>query len=125
GAWLPHLDFNGEDRLKVHLYYELLQDGRVISAGTSLFCAPKHYAFLDPGLSVEAEGDTVTVTAKNFAKAVCVETEEGVLRLDDNFVDMEAGTRVFHILPSRDFTADGTEKTGAYRVRSVYEMAER
>ena len=123
GIWLPHLDFNDQDRLKVHLTYELLVDGKAISSGTTLFCAPKHYAFIDPQLQVSVDGNTVTVNAKNYAKYVSVETENGVLRLDDNFVDMEAGTRTFHILPSRDFTDDGTGVSGAYRVRSVFDIA--
>lgn len=110
GAWLPHLDFNDQDRLEVHLAYEFLVDGKVVSSGTTLFCAPKHYHFLDPELKVAVSGDVVTVTAKNYAKSVSVETANGILRLDDNFVDMEAGTKVFHILPSRDFTDDGTNK---------------
>ena len=125
GTWLPHLDFNDQDPLKVHLAYELIVNDEVISSGTTLFCAPKHYAFLDPELQVSVDGDIVTVTAKNYAKSVSVETENGVLRLDDNFVDMEAGTKVFRILSSRDFTDDGTGVSGAYRVRSVYEAAER
>ena len=75
--------------------------------------------------SFQGDGDTVTVTAENFAKSVSVETENGVLRLDDNFVDMEAGTKTFRILPTADFTAEGTGVSGAYRVRSVYETAER
>ncbi|MDD7738611.1 MAG: glycoside hydrolase family 2 protein [Fusicatenibacter sp.] len=125
GTWLPHLDFNGEDPLKAHLEYALIVDEQVISSGSTLFCAPKHYEFLDPELTVSVEGDTVTVTAKNYAKSVSVETEQGVLRLDDNFVDMEAGTKTFRILPSRDFTDDGTGVSGAYRARSVYETSER
>lgn len=123
GAWLPHLDFNDQDPLVAHLEYALIVNGEVISQGTTLFCAPKHYHFLDPELSVVVEGDTVTVTAKNYAKSVSVETENGVLRLDDNFVDMEAGSRTFSILPGRDFTDDGTGVSGAFRVRSVYEIA--
>lgn len=82
------------------------------------------------------DGDTVTVTAENYAKSVSVETENGILRLDDNFVDMEAGTRTFKILESRDFTAGSTgadipctfkggEVSGAFRVRSIYESADR
>ncbi len=164
GAWLPHLDFNGEDPLKVHLEYSLTVDGAVVSSGTTLFCAPKHYAFADPKLTVSVDGDTVTVTAENYAKSVSVETENGVLRLDDNFVDMEAGTRTFKILESRDFTTDetasggvsegktgcgadsasdtpcafkgsntlsdgntlsGGKVSGAFRVRSIYESADR
>lgn len=124
GAWLPHLDFNGEDPLKVHLEYSLLVDGHVISSGTTLFCAPKHYAFADPKLTVSVNGDEVTVSAENYAKSVSVETENGVLRLDENFVDMEAGTRTFKILESRDFTDDGTFVSGPFRVRSIYESSE-
>nr|WP_289767970.1 glycoside hydrolase family 2 protein [uncultured Acetatifactor sp.] len=123
GAWLPHLDCNDIDPLKVHLEYALYVDGSNVSSGTTLFCAPKHYAFEDPGLQVSVDGDTVTVTAANYAKAVSVETEEGILRLDDNFVDMEAGSRTFRILPGRDFTRDtdaAAEASGAYRARSVY-----
>ena len=117
-------------------------DGILVSSGTTLFCAPKHYAFADPKLTVSVDGDTVTVTAENYAKSVSVETENGVLRLDDNFVDMEAGTRTFKILGSRDFTADSTgtdipcafkggntlsggKVSGAFRVRSIYESADR
>ena len=128
GVWLPHLDCNDIDPLKVHLEYALYVDGTNVSSGTALFCAPKHYAFLDPELSVSVEGDTVTVTASNYAKSVSVEREEGILRLDDNFVDMEAGSRTFRILPGRDFT-DGTDAaaavSGAYRARSVYEVSDR
>ncbi len=125
GTWLPHLDFNGEDPLSVHLAYALEIGGRIVSGGTSLFCAPKHYHFLDPELTVRREGDTIAVTAKAFAKAVAVETDAGVLRLDDNFVDMEAGERAFHVLPGRDFTDPGNTYAGApLRVRSVYDAAE-
>ncbi len=125
GAWLPHLDFTGQDPLKVHLEYALYIEDTLVSSGSTLFCAPKHYAFLDPQLQVSVENDVVTVTAANYAKSVSVETENGVLRLDDSFVDMEAGSRTFRILPSRDFTDDGTLVSGAYRVRSIYESAER
>ena len=125
GTWLPHLDCNGEDPLTVHLVYELVIGGKTVSQGTSLFCAPKHYHFLDPELSVVREGDVITVRAKAFARAVAVETKEGILRLDDNFVDMEAGEHIFHVLPGRDFTDPGNTYAGApLRVRSVYETAD-
>nr|WP_300816640.1 glycoside hydrolase family 2 protein [uncultured Acetatifactor sp.] len=126
GAWLPHLDCNDIDPLKVHLEYALYVDGTNVSSGTTLFCAPKHYGFLDPELRVCVEGDRVTVTAANYAKSVSVETETGILRLDDNFVDMEAGSRTFRILPGRDFTEgkDAAEVSGAYRARSVYDISD-
>ncbi len=125
GVWLPHLDFNDQDRLKVHLYYEMEIGGKVVSSGTTLFCAPKHYKFLDPELEVSVKDDTVVVTAKNYAKSVSIETAEGVLRLDDNFVDMEKGSKTFKILPTRDFTAEGKGTFGEIRARSVYQVAEK
>ena len=127
GVWLPHLDCNDIDPLKVHLEYALYVDGTNVSSGTTLFCAPKHYGFLDPELRVCVEGDRVTVTAANYAKSVSVETETGILRLDDNFVDMEAGSRTFRILPGRDFTEGkeaAAEVSGAYRARSVYDISD-
>ena len=125
GAWLPHLDFNGEDPLDVHLGFELVVDGKVISRGSTLFCAPKHYHFLDPELTVSRKGDVITVHAENFAKAVSVEIEGGVLRLDDNFVDLEAGEAIFHVLPGRDFTDPGQKfETNTLRVRSLYDTVE-
>ena len=123
GTWLPHLDFSEYDPLEVHLQYALEVNGEIVSSGTTLFCAPKHYHFRDPELTVSVEGDVVTVTAKNYAKSVSVETEDGILRLDDNFVDMEAGIRTFRILSDRDFTGE-YPPSGAYRVRSVYEIQE-
>lgn len=145
GVWLPHLDFNDQDRLSIHLEYWLTKDTREseempesetrISEGTVLFCAPKHYHFLDPKLSVTIEGDTITVSAENYAQGVSVETKDGVLRLDDNFFDMEAGTRTIRIVPDRDFSlmdlseeehpARKALRAGEIRVRSVYETADR
>lgn len=56
-----------------------------------------------------------------------VETERGILRIDDNFVDIEAGSRTFRILPGRDFT-EGTDAAakvaGAFRARSIHDISE-
>ena len=63
GLWLPRLDANDIDPLRIHLSYALLDEsGKTVSAGAALFCAPKHYAFMDPQLSLRQEGDSVTVT---------------------------------------------------------------
>ena len=126
GVWCPHLDFNDQDPLEVHLTYSLEVDGKVVSHGSSLFCAPKHYHFADPKLSVKREGNTVTVTSAAFAKCVDIEIPEAVLRLDENFVDLEAGTYTFHVLPGCDFTDPGDCYEGqSVSVRSVFETAER
>ncbi|MBQ8094562.1 MAG: glycoside hydrolase family 2 protein [Clostridia bacterium] len=126
GEWLPHLDFNDQDPLEAHLTYEFAVDGASVSCGTSLFCAPKHYHFLDPELTLRQDGSDLVVTARNFARAVSVETEDSVLRLDDNFIDLEQGEHRFHVLPTRDFTKAGEEAApSSFRVRSLYDTYEK
>ena len=68
----------------------------------------------------------MTVTSAAFAKCVDIEIPEAVLRLDENFVDLEAGTYTFHVLPGCDFTDPGDCYEGqSVSVRSVFETAER
>ena len=122
GQWLPRLDANDIDPLRIHLSYALLDEsGKTVSAGAALFCAPKHYAFMDPQLSLRHEGDSVTVSSHGFAMAVSVETAEGVLRLSDCFFDMEAGEKTVQILPCRDFT--GVQPSGTLSVRSLWDAS--
>lgn len=116
GTWLDKEIYNGiADEREMHLYYEFVQDGEIVSSGSALFVAPKHYHFADPKLSVEVQGDTVTVKSEGYAKGVCVESEDGDLRLSDNFFDMEKGERTLTIM--------GKKPEGALRVRSVYDIA--
>lgn len=136
GAWAPHIDLNGLlgsgagcasasaadvcRQLRLHLTFAFVKDGQVISQGDCLFCAPKHYAFADPELTLSEkqteDGTFLTVTAKNFARAVAIESEDGELRLEDNYFDMEKGSRTVRVTGSRP--------EGKLRVRSLYESAE-
>lgn len=116
GTWLDKEIYNGlADEREMHLYYEFVQDGKMVSSGSAMFVAPKHYRFADPKLSVRVEGDTVIVTSEGYAKGVCIESEDGNLRLSDNFFDMEKGERVLAIV--------GKKPEGELRVRSVYDIA--
>lgn len=116
GTWLDREIYNGlADEREMHLYYEFVQDGKIVSSGSAMFVAPKHYRFADPKLSVRVEGETVIVTSEGYAKGVCVESEDGNLRLSDNFFDMEKGERVLAIV--------GKKPEGELRVRSVYDIA--
>ena len=116
GTWLDKEIYNGlADEREMHLYYEFVQDGKIVSSGSAMFVAPKHYHFADPKLSVRVEGETVIVTSEGYAKGVCVESEDGNLRLSDNFFDMEKGERVLAII--------GKKPEGKLRVRSVYDIA--
>ena len=116
GTWLDKEIYNGlADEREMHLYYEFVQDGKIVSSGSAMFVAPKHYHFADPKLSVRVEGDMVIVTSEGYAKGVCIESEDGNLRLSDNFFDMEKGERVLAIV--------GKKPEGELRVRSVYDIA--
>ncbi|MCM1026042.1 MAG: glycoside hydrolase family 2 protein [Roseburia sp.] len=84
-----------------------------LSCGTVLFCPPKHFRFEDPQLTVTAEGDELLVTAKAYAKSVEIINEADDLLLEDNYFDMNAGTRRIRILKGK---AEGL------KIRSVYDI---
>lgn len=74
------------------------EDGGLISAGTALFCPPKHFAFADPHLQAEIGGDTITVSAAAYARSVEIDFADADVVLSDNYFDMDAGTRTVKIL---------------------------
>ena len=115
GVWLNQMDFTGvAQEEEMHLWYEFVQDGKVISSGSTLFVAPKHYHFADPELSLTKEGNKVTVHSLAYAKGVCIESADGNLRLSDNFFDMEKGDKTVEILQNSNEDL---------LVRSVYDIA--
>jgi beta-mannosidase len=124
GTWLDKLDFSDEDPLEVHLTYELIIDGKRISNGTSLFCAPKHYHFLNPDLKVQVNGNEITVTADAFCKGVCVSTDDGNLQLSDNYFDMENGTETLQITDNAVWTENRMADLSSLKVWSVYDIAD-
>lgn len=95
---LPRMDFNKTDVERNHLWYELETADGVISCGSALFTAPKHYLFEDPHLRVERNGDILTVRGDAFAQFVWIDSPDGDIRLSDNAFDMEAGERTVRIL---------------------------
>nr|AGS53241.1 beta-mannosidase [uncultured bacterium contig00149] len=111
--WLDEMDFSDCDELSNYISYELLVDGAVVSAGTTLFCAPKHFNFIDPKLTVTRDGDTLTVTAAAYAKSVELYSDEDDFILSDNFFDINAGSASVRIL-----RGDPT----SVKVRSVYDV---
>ncbi len=80
-----------------------------------LFAPPKHYRFADPDLQVSVNGETkeVTVTAGAYAKSVEIWSPDGYVKLDDNYFDMEKGSRTVKLL-------EGEGK--ALKARSVYDI---
>ena len=112
--WMEKLDFFAYDELGVYFSYAYAVDGEVVSEGTCLFTAPKHFAYEDPQLSLSVNGDEITVNAKAYAGMVEIEGVDGDVRLSDNFFDMNPGSKTVKIVEG---------KATAFRVRSVYEIA--
>ena len=94
--------------------YQLLEDGEELSSGSVLFCAPKHFRFVDPHLTVRTEGDGIIVTADHYAKGIEVRNAADDLILSDNFFDLpgssEKRVKIFRGRPE------------GLAVRSVYDI---
>lgn len=97
-AWLDRLDFPDASLTEHYFSFAFEVDGRAISKGTALFCAPKHFAFADPRLEIRREGGEVVISAQAFAKHVYVESDDPDLLLEDNFFDLSAGERRIKVL---------------------------
>ena len=111
--WMEKLIFPDADELENYVEYEFWKQGRLISGGTTLFCAPKHFAFQDPCLSWTIQGNEITVSAKAYAKCVEILGEDGDLKLSDNYFDMSGGERKVTVLSGR---------AGSVKLRSVYDI---
>lgn len=113
--WLSELDFSDPEgsELDINFYYEFETDKGVVSEGSCIFTAPKHYHFADPGLSYEINGDVITVRSKAYVQKVMIDNRSGNLRLSDNYFDMEAGEKTIRILSG--------DTEGLY-LKSVYDI---
>ena len=91
--WLDELDFSDEDTHGVYFAYALQDEaGEPVGEGTVLFCAPKHFRFADPALTVRREGDEIIVAAKAYARSVEILAGADTV-LSDNYFDMNGGER--------------------------------
>ena len=112
-VWLPKQDFSGYGLHDCYYSYRLLdEEGSEVGSGSVLFCAPKHFKFEDPKLNAFVSGDEIIVTAEKYARSVEIQCGADVL-LEDNFFDMDGGTRTVKILRG---TVDSVS------VRSVYDI---
>lgn len=81
-----------------YVSFAFVVDDVAVSEGTCIFCAPKHFEFVNPRLTVETRGDTLVVTSHAYAKQVWLESEDADLLLDDNAFDMNPGTKVVRVV---------------------------
>ena len=95
---LDEEDFNKTDVENNYYSYELIVNGEVISEGSVLFTAPKHFKFKDPHLKARISGDEIIVTADAYAKSVEIDSLSSDFLLSDNYFDMNAGEKRVKIL---------------------------
>lgn len=112
--WLDELPLCDMDIYRQYFAYQLIRNGAIVGEGTVLLCPPKHFHFHDPMLALRVEGNTLTVSAKAYARSVEVYTSDGDLVLSDNYFDLTPGEKTIQILRG---TAEGV------CVRSVYDIA--
>lgn len=96
--WLDKLDCADASLTGHYVSFAFVVDDVALSEGTCIFCAPKHFEFVDPRLTVETRGDTLVVTSHAYAKQVWLESEDADLLLDDNAFDMNPGTKVVRVV---------------------------
>lgn len=111
--WLDKVDCADASLTGHYVSFAFVVDDVALSEGTCIFCAPKHFEFVNPRLTVETRGDTLVVTSHAYAKQVWLESEDADLLLDDNAFDMNPGTKVVRVLRG------SAEKV---RVRSVWDL---
>ncbi len=111
--WLEKKELKEAGLYDNYVSYQLYENDEVVSEGTVLFCAPKHFQFTDPKLSVRTEGDEIVVFSEHYARSVEIRNENDNLILSDNFFDLNGGERRVKILKG--------EPTGL-SVRSVYDI---
>ena len=119
--WLDKIDFTDYPGLNVremYFSYQLEVGETVVSEGTSLFTAPKHFRFAEPGLSLRREGDTLILRAERYARSVEIWGDGeggGYVKLSDNYFDMNPGEKRVRILEG---------DAGNFRLRSVYDIGQ-
>ena len=111
--WLDKVDCADASLTGHYVSFAFVVDDVALSEGTCIFCAPKHFEFVAPRLTLETRGDTLVVTSHAYAKQVWLESEDADLLLDDNAFDMNPDTKVVRVVRGT------AEKV---RVRSVWDL---
>ena len=92
-------------------------DNEIISSGTVLFTAPKHFDFVNPSLSVTVCNDEIKIKADAYAKSVEIYSDETDLILSDNFFDINGGEVTVKVLEIKE-TTKKAESASMYEVVS-------
>lgn len=112
-VWLEKIEFTDTKFTQEYFSYEFIVDEKIISEGTSLFTAQKHFEFENPNLSYTKENDYIEVYASAYAKSVEIYSETSDFVLEDNFFDLNGGKRRVKIVRG---VAENI------KIRSVYDI---
>ncbi len=112
-GWLDKVSFPDADLYSDYVSYALIENGRLLSEGTVLFCQPKHFHFENPDLSFSVEGDEIVVTSRCYAKSVEIRNENDDLICDNNFFDLNRETKRIKVISG---------DTNTISLRSVYDI---
>ncbi len=112
-VWLEEMDFARTDVEHNYISYAFCVNGEIVSEGTTLFTAPKHFEYVDPQLRYEINGDEITVFTNAYASYVEIDSPDFDMILSDNYFDINEGAKTVKIL-------EGTAKN--IRLRSVYDI---
>ncbi len=113
-VWLDRLDFTGRCNLTSdYLSFTFSANNRIISEGTALFCAPKHFEWRNPHLTCRRDGEELVISGSAFAHHVWIESEDPDALFSDNCFDLHAGERRIRRLRG---SADDV------RLRCVYDL---
>ncbi|MCM1335209.1 MAG: hypothetical protein NC084_11105 [Bacteroides sp.] len=97
------------ERRARYLEYALIEDGKILSKGTSIFVRPKSFRFDDPEIRVKVEEKAsyflLTFTARAFAKSVALDLTETDAVFSDNWFDINGDEPVEIVLDKNKLSA--------------------
>lgn len=111
--WLTKRELPKLSVREQYVSYDLYEEGRHLSGSTVILSLPKFFHYEDPRLAVTAENGCVTVSADAYAKSVEIQNENEDLILEDNYFDLNGGSRTLKVLAG---------DTKNLKVRSVYNI---
>ncbi len=94
-----------QDKRTKYIEYALVQNGQILSAGTTLFVRPKGFDFIVPqvdcGISETDDAFILRFTASCYTKSVCLSLREHDAVFSDNWFDIHGNQAVTVTLPRK------------------------
>ena len=112
-VWLENIELPEADIYQHYVSFHMEHNGRICSEGTVLFVAPKYFQFEKPDIHVAVCGDELVVSSDVFAKGIRIMNGKDDMLLEDNYFDLNGGSRHIKIL-------EGIPEN--LQVKSVYDI---